>query len=101
MSRADRKAKNAGEKAARKHRGGFVIGALIGAVIALLTAPKTGKETREQLKAAVGGEGFKGQADKLKDAFGAGKESAADQSEALKRKIEETRARLRQQMDEG
>ena len=32
--------------------------------------------------------------------MGAGKESAADQSEALKRKIEETRSRLRQQMDE-
>ena len=33
--------------------------------------------------------------------MGAGKESAADQSEALKRKIEETRARLREQMDDG
>ena len=94
MSKADRKSK--------KKRGGFVIGALIGGVVALLAAPKTGKETREQLKSAMGGGGldFKGQADKLKDAVGAGKESAADQSEALKRKIEETRARLREQMDE-
>jgi gas vesicle protein len=102
VSRAKRKAK----KAAGKRRGGFVFGALIGGVIALLTARKTGKETREQLKAAVGGgEGlggfdFKGQADKFKDAVGAGRESAADQSEALKRKIEETRSRLREQMDE-
>lgn len=89
-----------------KKRGGFVVGALIGGVVALLAAPMTGKETREKLKGAFGGgEGaggfdLKGQAGKLKDAMGAGKESAADQSEALKRKIEETRSRLRQQMDE-
>ena len=103
MSRADRKAEKAAGKG--KRRGGFVFGAVIGAVIALLTAPKTGKETREQIKSAVGGgggEGFdlKAQTEKLKDAFGAGKESAADQSDALKRKIEETRSRLRKQMDE-
>lgn len=92
-------------KSKDKKRGGFAAGALIGGVVALLAAPLTGKETRDKLKAAFGGGegggfGFKGQADKLKDAMGAGKESAADQSEALKRKIEETRSRLRQQMDE-
>jgi gas vesicle protein len=86
-----------------KKRGGFVAGALIGGVVALLAAPMTGKETRAKLKSAFGGGGgfdLKGQTDKFKDAMGAGKESAADQSEALKRKIEETRSRLRQQMDE-
>lgn len=86
-----------------KKRGGFIAGALIGGAIALLAAPVTGKETRAKLKDALGGSGgfdFRAQADKLKDAMGAGKESAADQSEALKRKIEETRSRLRQQMDE-
>ena len=98
MSKADRKR--------TKKRGGFIIGALIGGVIALLAAPRTGKETRAKLKESMGGGdlgGFdlKGQADKLKDAVGAGKESAVDQSEALKRKIEETRARLREQMDEA
>jgi hypothetical protein len=34
-------------------------------------------------------------------AIGAGKDSAADQSEALRRKIDETRERLRAQMDMG
>jgi gas vesicle protein len=92
-------------KETEKKRGGFVAGALVGGAIALLAAPMTGKETREKLKNAfggseVGGFDFKVQADKIKDAMGAGKESAADQSEALKRKIEETRSRLRQQMDE-
>jgi gas vesicle protein len=103
VSRAKRKAKKAEKKAAKKRRGGFVIGALIGGVVALLVTPKTGKETREQLMSAVGGEGgldFKSQAGKFKDAVGAGRESASDQSEVLKRKIEETRARLREQMDE-
>jgi gas vesicle protein len=96
VSRAERKAKTKGRK------GGFLFGAIIGAVIGLLAAPKTGRETRDQLKSAVGGgAGFDltAQGEKLKNAFGAGKESAADQSDALKRKIEETRARLREQMD--
>ena len=90
------------EKKSRK-RGGFIAGALIGGAIALLAAPVTGRETRAKLKDVLGGSGgfdFRAQADKLKDAMGAGKESAADQSEALKRKIEETRSRLREQMDE-
>jgi gas vesicle protein len=100
VSRAEPKAEQAAKKKSR--RGGFLFGAIVGAVIGLLAAPKTGKETREQLKATLGGGGLDlgAQGDKLKSAFGAGKESAADQSEALKRKIEETRARLRQQMDE-
>jgi len=103
VSKAERKAEKAAKKAGRGRRGGFLLGALAGGVVALLTAPKTGKEMREQIKAGVGGGGFdfKGQADKLMDAVGAGKESAADQSEALKRKIEETRSRLREQMDQA
>ena len=68
--------------ARRKRRGGFIFGALAGAVAGLMLAPRSGKETRSQLKGALG----------------AGKDSAADQSEALKRKIEETRERLRQQV---
>jgi len=91
--------KKAAKKAARrKHRGGFLSGAIAGAAIGLLLAPKSGKETRAQL---FGEGGISGQVDRLKGAVGAGKDSAADQSEALKRKIEETRERLRRQMDVG
>ena len=82
MGRAERTATRA---ARRKRRGGFIFGALAGAVAGLMLAPRSGKETRSQLKGALG----------------AGKDSAADQSEALKRKIEETRERLRQQVAEG
>ena len=97
MGRAQRLAAKAEKRAAkRKRRGGFLAGAIAGAVIGLLLAPKSGKETRARL---FGEGGISGQVDRLKGAVGAGKDSAADQSEALKRKIEETRERLRRQMD--
>ena len=97
MSKAERLAAKAEKKAAkRKRHGGLLVGAIAGAVIGLLLAPKSGKETRSQL---FGEGGIGSQVDRLKGAVGAGKDSAADQSEALKRKIEETRERLRRQMD--
>jgi YtxH-like protein len=87
------------EKAGGKRvRGGLVFGVLVGAVAGLLLAPKSGRETREQL---FGQGGIGGQVDRIRGAIGAGKDSAADQNEALRRKIEETRERLRSQMDAG
>jgi gas vesicle protein len=77
-------------------KGGFVIGAIAGVVAGLLLAPKSGRETREQL---FGEGGIGKQVNRVKGAIGAGKDSAADQNEVLRRKIEETRARLRSQMD--
>lgn len=77
-------------------KGGFVFGAIAGVVAGLLLAPKSGRETREQL---FGEGGIGKQVDRVRGAIGAGKDSAADQNEALRRKIEETRARLRSQMD--
>jgi gas vesicle protein len=95
VSRADRRARKAAKKAARrKRRGGFIIGALVGAAAGLLLAPKSGKETRQLL---LGDGGLGPQVDRVKKALGAGRESAADQSEQLRRKIEETRERLRSQ----
>ena len=93
MGRAERMAKKV---AGTKRRSGFLIGAAVGAAAALLLAPKSGKETRDQL---FGQGGLGSQVDRLKGAIGAGKDSAADQNEALRRKIEETRERLRAQMD--
>ena len=104
MGRAEKRANKAEKKAAKKagrrrRRGGFVLGAVAGAAACLLLAPRSGKETRAQLLGAEGGLGD--QVGRLKTAVGAGKESAADQSEALRHKIEETRERLRSQMEEG
>ena len=81
-----------------KKRGGFLVGTIAGVMAGLLLAPKSGRETREQL---FGQGGIGGQVDRIKGAIGAGKDSAADQNEALRRKIEETRERLRGQMDAG
>lgn len=78
-------------------RGGFILGAIAGALAALLLAPRSGRETRAQVYGAKDNLG--GQTDRLKGAYDTGKGKAADQSAALKRKIEETRARLKQQMD--
>lgn len=77
-------------------RGGFLLGALVGAIIGVLLAPRSGKETRAQL---LGGSNpLSGQVDRVRGALEAGIDQAADQSEALRRKIEETRERLRRQM---
>jgi len=99
VGRADKKAAKAATKAAgKKRRGGLLFGVVIGAVAGLLLAPKSGKETRQQL---LGEGGLGAQVDRIRGAIGAGKDSAADQNEALRRKIEETRERLRNQMDAG
>jgi len=82
----------------KKKRGGFLVGAIAGVVAGLLLAPKSGRETREQL---FGQGGIGTQVDRIKGAIGAGKDSAAGQNEELRRKIEETRERLRSQMDAG
>jgi gas vesicle protein len=97
VSRAEKKAARAAQKTDTKtRRGGFVFGTVVGVVAGLLLAPKSGRETRDQL---FGEGGLGSQVDRLKGAVGAGKDSAADQNAALKRKIEETRERLRNQMD--
>ncbi len=85
------------EESTSRKKGGFIVGATIGAVAGLLCAPRPGKETRAQW---FGSADMGAQKDRLMQAFGAGKESAGDQSEVLRRKIEETRARLREQMDQ-
>lgn len=99
VGRAQRKAAEAAQKTAgTKRRGGLLFGVVVGAVGGLLLAPKSGRETRQQL---FGQGGIGAQVDRIKGAIGAGKDSAADQNEALRRKIEETRERLRSQMDAG
>jgi len=76
---------------------GFVVGAAIGAGVAVMLAPKTGKEMRNQL---FTGTDWGQQRERLADAVSAGREQAMGRSDDLKRKIEETRARLRKQMEE-
>lgn len=96
MAKAEKKA--AKKDARRKRRGGFVLGAVVGAVTGLLLAPKAGKEMRAQL---FGEGGIGAQVDRLKGAAGVGGHSGASQGDELKRKIEETRERLRAEMGEA
>lgn len=83
----------------KKTAGGFLAGAMVGAALGLLFAPRSGRETRQQLLGQT--ENLGGQVDRIKGALEAGKEQAADQSEALRRKIEETRERLHREMERG
>ena len=82
-----------------KHRvGGFLFGAALGAGLGVLLAPKTGKEMRNELFA--GGVDWNEQKDRIMEAVNAGKDEATERSDDLKRKIEETRDRLRKQMED-
>jgi gas vesicle protein len=76
-------------------RRGFLVGAIVGGIAGLLLAPGTGKQMREKLF----GEEFDldQQKERLRQAMGAGRESAVASSNDLKQKIEETRERLRRQ----
>jgi|YelNatPaOPRAMG01_1025707.scaffolds.fasta_scaffold41337_4 gas vesicle protein len=82
---------------AQSKRSGYILGALVGAVAGVLLAPKTGKELRAQLLESWPF-GLSSQRQRLQEAMNAGREQAAERSETLKQKIEETRQRLRDQL---
>ncbi len=69
---------------------GLLAGALVGGVIALLYAPKSGKETREQIKRKL--------AD-LEAEFETLKEKAAGKSEQIRKDIEAKLAELRKDLE--
>ena len=72
-----------------------MIGASVGAIAGLLLAPRTGKETRGRLF----GERFDlgDQGKRWHEAADASSDSAEESAQDLKRKIDETRERLRRQ----
>ena len=83
----------------------FVWGGIVGLAIGVLYAPKSGKETRDELKQRAdeyleqGLEGYEVQKDRVLEAVEAGRQSAADKSEELRGKVQETRDKLRAQVD--
>ena len=83
----------------------FVWGGLIGLAVGVLYAPKSGKETRDDLKKRAdeyleqGLEEYEVQKDRVLEAVEMGRRSAIDTSEDLKSKIQETRDKLKAQVD--
>ena len=77
---------------------GFMVGTVVGAVGGLLLAPKSGAETREELKTKAdelveqGKETYQVQKEKVQ-------QMATEKSEALRSKIEEAKDKLRTQVD--
>ena len=99
--------------------GSFLVGALMGAGLALLFAPKTGKETQEELKEKarqlrdateervreasrqleerldLAREGVNARVDRVRDAVESGRQAAMDAREDLEGKLERSKAAYR------
>ncbi|UCC26475.1 MAG: YtxH domain-containing protein [Gemmatimonadales bacterium] len=99
--------------------GSFILGALLGAGVALLFAPKTGKETQEELKARAqqlrevaeermrdasrqleerldhAREGVQERVTRLKDAVDSGRQAAVEARSDLEDKLERSKAAYR------
>jgi len=103
--------------------GAFVVGALLGAGAALLLAPKTGRETQEELKQQVqkwkgvaeermkdaqravedgidqAREGVSDRFDQVRDAVDAGRKAAHEARDDLEYKLEQSKAAYRAGVD--
>ena len=111
------------EKSSNSGMGAFVVGALLGAGAALLLAPKSGRETQEELKQQVqkwkgvaeermrdAGEalergiegarqGVEERVDQVRGAVEAGRQAAAEAREDLEHKLEQSKAAYRAGVD--
>lgn len=80
--------------------GSFILGGLIGAGIALLFAPRTGKETREFLSDKAleywenADEVYETGRERAVELYATGKDAAAEATEQVRSKIDAARARL-------
>lgn len=99
--------------------GSFLVGALLGAGIALLLAPRTGKETQEELKTRAlqlrdaaeervrdasrqlearldeAREGIHARADRVREAVDSGRKAATEARQELEEKLERSKAAYR------
>lgn len=75
---------------------GLGLGALVGAVAALLLAPKSGKETREDIKVAA--DDLKEKADKALQELSTSSEELVQKSKDL---LETTKTKVQQAIDAG
>ena len=99
--------------------GSFLVGALLGAGLALLLAPRSGKETQEEIRHRArelrdaaeervrdasrqledrldeAREGLQARADRVRDAVDSGRKAAVDARHALEEKLERSKAAYR------
>jgi len=75
---------------------GMGVGALVGAVAALLLAPKSGSETRDDIKCAA--EEFKTKADKMMHDLSTSSDELVRKSKEI---LESTRSKVQQAIDTG
>lgn len=75
---------------------GLGVGALVGAVAALLLAPKSGSETREDIRAAA--EDLKDKADKAMQDLSESSEELVKKSKEI---LESTKTKVQQAIDAG
>lgn len=75
---------------------GLGVGALVGAVAALLLAPKSGSETRQDIKSAA--EDLKEKADKAMHELSESSEELVQKSKDI---LEQTKAKVQQAIDAG
>lgn len=95
----------------RERRGGgfvcFVLGVIVGAIGGVLLAPKSGEETRKELKERADGlleEGkdiYSTQKEKVIEAYEKGKQVAAEKTGELKKRIGEAREKLSETISES
>lgn len=84
----------------------FILGALFGAVIALLYAPRTGKETREILKDSFedyseeGKKIYKEKSEQLEEAYQSGKKAAEEKVSDYKKKFGEVKDKVSEKVKE-
>lgn len=83
----------------------FLTGGLIGLAVGVFFAPRSGRETRDQLKKKAddlieqGRGSYEVQRERVLEAVDVGREAAVERTEELKAKINETKDKLKAQVD--
>ncbi len=83
----------------------FIWGGLVGLAVGILYAPRSGEETREELKKRAdeyfeqGMHEFDDQKERVVEVVESGRKTAQEKGKELKTKVQETRERLKEQVD--
>ncbi len=85
----------------------FIVGCLVGVTVGILYAPKSGKETREDVAAWIddnleqGRESYEAQRERVLKAVETGRDAVSQRSDEVRAKIEQAKERLKEQVDQA